>query len=76
MTAQSPGLRRGAGPAREGVQAAFDAGAFAYDRLVGANPGYRDHLRLSASRMRLPDEGRGLRLLDAGWAPAPPPRRC
>jgi ubiquinone/menaquinone biosynthesis C-methylase UbiE len=66
VTAQSPGLRRGAGPAREGVPAAFDAGAFAYDRLVGANPGYHDHLRLSASRMRLPDEGRGLRLLDAG----------
>jgi ubiquinone/menaquinone biosynthesis C-methylase UbiE len=66
VTAQSPGPRRGAGPAREGVPAAFDAGAFAYDRLVGANPGYHDHLRLSASRMRLPDEGRGLRLLDAG----------
>jgi ubiquinone/menaquinone biosynthesis C-methylase UbiE len=48
------------------VPAAFDAGAFAYDRLVGANPGYHRHLRLSARRMRLPDEGRGLRLLDAG----------
>jgi ubiquinone/menaquinone biosynthesis C-methylase UbiE len=48
------------------VPAAFDAGAFAYDRLVGANPGYHDHLRLSARRMRLPDAGRGLRLLDAG----------
>ena len=45
---------------------AFDAGAFAYDRLVGANPGYHQHLRLSARRMRLPDGGRGLRLLDAG----------
>jgi ubiquinone/menaquinone biosynthesis C-methylase UbiE len=48
------------------VPAAFDAGAFAYDRLVGANPGYHEHLRLSARRMRLPDAGRGLRLLDAG----------
>jgi ubiquinone/menaquinone biosynthesis C-methylase UbiE len=48
------------------VPAAFDAGAFAYDRLVGANPGYHEHLRLSARRMRLPDHGRGLRLLDAG----------
>src|ERR1700760_406231 len=56
-----------AGPVRRSaVPAAFDAGAFAYDRLVGANPGYHEHLRLSARRMRLPDGGRGLRLLDAG----------
>ncbi|HEY2522084.1 MAG TPA: class I SAM-dependent methyltransferase [Streptosporangiaceae bacterium] len=56
-----------AGPLRrEAVPAAFDVGASAYDRLVGANPGYHAHLRLSARRMRLPGEGRGLRLLDAG----------
>jgi ubiquinone/menaquinone biosynthesis C-methylase UbiE len=48
------------------VPAAFDVGAPAYDRLVGANPGYHEHLRMSARRMRIPDEGRGLRLLDAG----------
>jgi SAM-dependent methyltransferase len=66
VTAQSAGLRRTAGLRREGVPAAFDTGAFAYDHLVGANPGYHRHLRLSARRMRLPDEGRGLRLLDAG----------
>ena len=48
------------------VPAAFDAGAPAYDKLVGANPGYHTHLRLSAERMRLPDQGQGLRLLDAG----------
>lgn len=48
------------------VPAAFDAGAPAYDALVGANPGYHAHLRLSADRMQLPDAGRGLRLLDAG----------
>jgi ubiquinone/menaquinone biosynthesis C-methylase UbiE len=48
------------------VPAAFDAGASAYDRLVGANPGYHEHLRLSARRMRLPGDGRSLRLLDAG----------
>jgi ubiquinone/menaquinone biosynthesis C-methylase UbiE len=60
MTTESAGLRR------ETVPAAFDAGAFAYDRLVGANPGYHQHLRLSARRMRLPDGGRRLRLLDAG----------
>jgi ubiquinone/menaquinone biosynthesis C-methylase UbiE len=60
VSARSSGLRR------ESVPGAFDAAAFAYDRLVGANPGYREHLRLSASRMRLPDAGRRLRLLDAG----------
>jgi len=48
------------------VPAAFDGGAAAYDRLTGANPGYHAHLRLSARRMRLPGDGRGLRLLDAG----------
>lgn len=48
------------------VPEAFDAGASAYDGLVGANPGYNDHLRLSAQRMQLPDAGRGLRLLDIG----------
>lgn len=48
------------------VPTAFDAGASAYDALVGANPGYHAHLRLSATRMALPDSGRGLRLLDAG----------
>jgi ubiquinone/menaquinone biosynthesis C-methylase UbiE len=53
-----------AGLPRRDVPAAFDAGAGAYDRLVGANPGYHAHLRLSARRMRL--RGDGLRLLDAG----------
>jgi ubiquinone/menaquinone biosynthesis C-methylase UbiE len=48
------------------VPAAFDVGARAYDRLVGANPGYHEHLRISARRMRIPGRGRGLRLLDAG----------
>ena len=48
------------------MPSAFDAGAPAYDRLTGANPGYHAHLRLSARRMRLPSGGRGLRLLDAG----------
>jgi ubiquinone/menaquinone biosynthesis C-methylase UbiE len=51
---------------RPHLAGAFDAGAPAYDRLVGVNPGYHDHLRLSARRMALPDGGRGLRLLDAG----------
>src|SRR3984893_18805908 len=34
--------------------------------MVGANPGYHDHLRMSAHRMRVPNGGRGLRLLGAG----------
>lgn len=51
---------------RSEVPGAFDVGARAYDRLVGANPGYHDHLRISARRMRIPGGGRGLRLLDAG----------
>ena len=51
---------------RHAVPAAFDTGAAAYDQLVGANPGYHDHLRISVRRMRIPDRGRGLRLLDAG----------
>lgn len=51
---------------RSEVPGAFDVGAQAYDRLVGSNPGYHEHLRISARRMRIPDGGRGLRLLDAG----------
>ena len=48
------------------VPRAFDDHAASYDKLVDANPGYHDHLRLSAQRMGLPDRGRGLRLLDVG----------
>jgi ubiquinone/menaquinone biosynthesis C-methylase UbiE len=48
------------------IPGAFDAGAPAYDKLVGANPGYHRHLLLSAQRMQLPNQGSGLRLLDAG----------
>lgn len=48
------------------VARSFDAHARSYDKLVGANPGYHDHLRLSARRMGLPDRGAGLRLLDLG----------
>ena len=46
------------------VAKAFDAHARTYDKLVGANPGYHEHLRLSARRMGL--KGGGLRLLDLG----------
>jgi ubiquinone/menaquinone biosynthesis C-methylase UbiE len=48
------------------VPSAFDRAAASYDELVGANPGYHEHLRISARRMRLPEGGHGLRLLDAG----------
>lgn len=48
------------------IPGAFDAGAPAYDKLVDTNPGYHTHLRLSAQRMRIPNGGAGLRLLDAG----------
>jgi ubiquinone/menaquinone biosynthesis C-methylase UbiE len=48
------------------IPGAFDSGAPAYDKLVDANPGYHAHLRLSAQRMRIPNHGEGLRLLDAG----------
>jgi SAM-dependent methyltransferase len=48
------------------LAAAFDAAAPTYDTLVDRNPGYHDHLRLSASRLGLTGDGAGLRLLDAG----------
>jgi ubiquinone/menaquinone biosynthesis C-methylase UbiE len=51
---------------RRQVPAAFDRGASAYDRLVGANPGYHAHLRRSARALGGPANGAGSRLLDAG----------
>jgi ubiquinone/menaquinone biosynthesis C-methylase UbiE len=48
------------------VPRAFDDHAPSYDKLVDANPGYHDHLRLSVQRMGLRERGRGLRLLDVG----------
>src|SRR5689334_9011806 len=48
------------------VPRAFDVHAAGYDKLVNANPGYHEHLRLSVQRMGLRDRGRGLRLLDVG----------
>ena len=46
------------------VPADFDRVAGTYDTLVARNPGYLAHLRLSADRLGLPEEGAGLRLLD------------
>jgi ubiquinone/menaquinone biosynthesis C-methylase UbiE len=48
------------------VSRSFDQHAGSYDKLVGANPGYHEHLRMSAKRMGLPGSGAGLRLLDVG----------
>ncbi|MFH9225227.1 class I SAM-dependent methyltransferase [Streptomyces lydicus] len=48
------------------LSAAFDHAARRYDLLTAVNPGYRADLRRSARRLRLPDGGRGLRLLDLG----------
>ena len=48
------------------VARAFDEHARSYDRLVGANRSYHEHLRMTARRMGLRDRGAGLRLLDLG----------
>ena len=47
-------------PPRGQLPAAFDAGATAYDRLVGASPGYHEQLLLSARRMRIRRPRQGL----------------
>lgn len=47
------------------VHRAYGRGASGFDAYVGTIPGYRTHLRVSASRMGLGD-GPGLRLLDIG----------
>nr|WP_232660433.1 class I SAM-dependent methyltransferase [Pseudonocardia sp. TRM90224] len=51
---------------RTQVPRTFDAHARAYDKLVASNPGYHEHLRMSARRMGLQNGGSGLRLLDLG----------
>jgi ubiquinone/menaquinone biosynthesis C-methylase UbiE len=60
------GVARPTPETKAAVPDAFDKAARGYDRLVGANPGYHRHLRLSALRMGLPNRGEGLRLLDVG----------
>lgn len=45
---------------------AFDHAAVDYDRFTAANPGYHGQLRRSARRLRLPDGGAGMRILDLG----------
>lgn len=61
-----PGATFDRAAAAAGVSARFDQDAASYDRLVGANPGYHEHLRLSARRLGLPDRGAGAVLLDVG----------
>jgi ubiquinone/menaquinone biosynthesis C-methylase UbiE len=46
------------------VPSDFDIVAGTYDTLVQRNPGYVEHLELSAERLELPGTGAGLRLLD------------
>jgi ubiquinone/menaquinone biosynthesis C-methylase UbiE len=61
--------RPGAPPIRidpSNVSHSFDEHARTYDKLVGSNPGYHEHLRMSARRMGIPNGGAGLRLLDLG----------
>ncbi|GAB3964247.1 class I SAM-dependent methyltransferase [Actinoallomurus acanthiterrae] len=48
------------------VSGAFDRHAAAYDRLVGANPGYHADLRRAARAFALSAGGTGARLLDLG----------
>ncbi|MEV7127912.1 methyltransferase domain-containing protein [Streptomyces sp. NPDC093260] len=45
---------------------AFDHASHSYDLLTALNPGYRADLARSARRLRLPDGGAGLRVLDLG----------
>lgn len=59
------GSESGRVPGSASIPGAFDAHAASYDRLVGANPGYHEHLRMSARRMGLTGRA-GLRLLDVG----------
>ena len=54
------------GLARSQVPAAFDAAAAGYDGLVGLNPSYHAHLRISAWRLGIAAGGGESRLLDAG----------
>ncbi|WP_051070222.1 class I SAM-dependent methyltransferase [Actinopolyspora halophila] len=48
------------------VLGGFERAAARYDLLVGLSPGYHGALTRSAARLRVPDGGRGLRLLDVG----------
>lgn len=50
----------------DALSVAFDHASARYDLLVAASPGYHGHLRRSARRLGLVDEGRSARVLDLG----------
>ena len=59
------------------MPAAFDAGAAAYDGLVGANPGYhRAPADVGSSACGLPTAARDCACSTRAAAPARPPPRC
>ena len=49
---------------KAGIFGAFNRVASRYDLLSGLNPGYHKHLRWSAERLEIQDEGAGSRILD------------
>jgi ubiquinone/menaquinone biosynthesis C-methylase UbiE len=49
---------------KAGIFRAFDRVASRYDLLSGLNPGYHKHLRWSAERLEIENEGEGSRILD------------
>ena len=60
----SSGSPRSLTNAKREVPSDFDIVAGHYDLLVKRNPGYVDHLALSAARLGVADGGQGMRLLD------------
>lgn len=49
---------------KAGIFGAFNRVAASYDLLSGLNPGYHKHLRWSARRLEVENEGAGARILD------------
>ncbi len=66
VSPQKPGQQSSKRIDTANVPRSFDTHAQNYDKLVSANPGYHEHLRMSAKRMGLRGGGAGLRLLDLG----------
>jgi ubiquinone/menaquinone biosynthesis C-methylase UbiE len=64
VNSRAAGIRRSLKERKREVPSDFDIVANTYDTLVQRNPGYVEHLQLSAERLELPDQGEGLRLLD------------
>lgn len=67
MSRARSGIKRRAGALvgrKREVPSDFDIVAGTYDTLVRRNPGYIEHLRISAERLAISNDGTGLRLLD------------